>query len=367
MRTFALITGLVLAATPSFADTIHTSDGKSISEVTIVSEGLDKVIYKDGRSDQSIDTQSVISIVFTEKPRAMMQADGFLLDNDLDSAAIILNDYVDAVISGAERERRKWAPANAAWRVVELRQALGDLPGVVAASTRLIENYGDTRYLPGAYLAKADAYYWNSDGKKAQATLKDFEAAITSRMMAERWRMECDLALILTNDELSATARRKSLDEVGDRAGARFATVKNRSLVAQGESFLQEVVVTPAKAAKNVPAALAVFQEVLKDPKADDATLAGAYVGMGDCLFQSAAKSLDKDELKKSALAYLRVAAVYPEQSRYVAKALFYGGRSLDLMGDDENKERAQVLYAEVYFSFPGSNWANEAKNFSKR
>ena len=172
MRTFALITGLVLAATPSFADTIHTSDGKSISEVTIVSEGLDKVIYKDGRSDQSIDTQSVISIVFTEKPRAMMQADGFLLDNDLDSAAIILNDYVDAVISGAERERRKWAPANAAWRVVELRQALGDLPGVVAASTRLIENYGDTRYLPGAYLAKADAYYWNSDGKKAQATLK---------------------------------------------------------------------------------------------------------------------------------------------------------------------------------------------------
>lgn len=367
MRTFALITGLVMAAAPSFADTIHTAGGKSITDVTVLSEGLDKVLYKDGRTERSIDAQNVISVVFTDKPRAMMEADGFLLDGDLGSAVIVLDDYVGAILAGAEKERKKWAPANAAWRVVELRQALGDLPGVVSAATRVIDNYGDTRYLPAAYLAKADAFYWNEEGPKAQSTLKNFETAITAKGMSERWRMECDLALILTNDGLSATARRTALSGVSDRAGSAFATVKNRALVAQGESFLSEVVVSAAKAAQNVPAALKVFETVLKDPKADDATLSGAYVGMGDCLFHSAAKSLDKDELKKAALAYLRVAAVYPEQSRYVAKALFYGGRSLDLMGDDENQDRAQKLYAEVYFTFPESNWAREAKNFSRR
>ncbi|MFT6364014.1 MAG: hypothetical protein ACJAZ8_002437 [Planctomycetota bacterium] len=365
MRTLALLCGLALAAAPSFADTIHTADGKTITDCTIVTEGIDKVTYKSGRNEREIDAQDVISIEYSKKPRALSEADGPLMDGDLETASIILNDYVGAIVSGASDERKyKWAPAHAAWRVVELRQAMGDLEGVATAASRIIANFSDTRYLPGAYLAKADAFYWNDNAKGAQDTLKAFDSAITSAGLPERWRMECDLALVLTNDQLGATTRRLNLEEIADRAGSRFATVKNRALVAKGESYLQEILGSPKKATKNVPAALADFEAVLKDPKADDTTLAGAYVGLGDCIFHSAAKSKDRAELKRALLAYLRVAAVYPEQGRYVAKALFYAGRSFDLMGDEESMERAKIMYNQVGVKYPGSNWAKEARNF---
>ncbi|MFT5831007.1 MAG: hypothetical protein ACI9D0_001596 [Bacteroidia bacterium] len=365
MRTLALLCGLALAAAPSFADTIHTADGKTITDCTIVTEGIDKVTYKSGRNEREIDAQDVISIEYSKKPRALSEADGPLMDGDLETASIILNDYVGAIVSGASDERKyKWAPAHAAWRVVELRQAMGDLEGVATAASRIIANFSDTRYLPGAYLAKADAFYWNDNAKGAQDTLKAFDSAITSAGLPERWRMECDLALVLTNDQLGATTRRLNLEDIADRAGSRFATVKNRALVAKGESYLQEILGSPNKAAKNVPAALADFEAVLKDPKADDTTLAGAYVGLGDCIFHSAAKSKDRAELKRALLAYLRVAAVYPEQGRYVSKALFYAGRSFDLMGDEESMERAKVMYNQVGWLYPGSNWAKEARNF---
>ena len=80
MRTLALLCGLALAATPSFADTIHTADGKTITDCTIVTEGIDKVTYKSGRNERQVDTQDVISIVYTDKPRALNEADGPLLD-----------------------------------------------------------------------------------------------------------------------------------------------------------------------------------------------------------------------------------------------------------------------------------------------
>ena len=65
---------------------------------------------------------------------------------------------------------------------------------------------------------------------------------------------------------------------------------------------------------------------------------------------------------------YLRVVVLYPGQSQYVAKSLFYAGlcfRQLaDAAQDDESKARARRLLRRVIQDYPGSRWAKEAERY---
>src|SRR5690606_28534592 len=110
--------------------------------------------------------------------------------------------------------------------------------------------------------------------------------------------------------------------------------VANRARVAEGETYLEG-------SKPDFGAAKKVFEKILADPKADDATMAGAYTGMGDCLFhEAAAKGSGSDASKKdldaALMAYMRVAVNYRDQTRYAPKAMFYAGRSLDLLGEGD-------------------------------
>lgn len=363
----AALLALGLAAAPATADRIYTTDGKTISDVKIVEEGLQRITYREGRNDRTVDSTQVLRVEFEEMPRTLDEAFASIADGDPDSGIILLEDYVGGVLAGKEERRHKWAPAHAAWRVVELKASMGDQEGAKQAAGIVIDNFADTRYLPDAYMARAEAAYQLGDAATAQATLKDFQSAIATRGMDERWAIECELALVTTDDGLTGAKRRGALEKVADKAGSKHGTVRNAALVAIGESYLADLAGSPDRAGQNVPAALALFEEVIADPRASDATLAGAYAGKGDCLFQEAAPAQDTAMLKEALLCYLRVAAVYSEQTRYVPKALFYAGRCLDLMEDDESKDRAQQLYGQVYFLYPDSPWAREAANFSRR
>lgn len=369
MRT-SLLLGLTAALffTPQLhADKIYTADGKAIENVTILEEGVSEVQYRDGRNEKKVATEDVVKITYEDLPRAFDKAIGMVGEGDFDGAIATYNEYVDGVLSGDVREtRRKWAPANAAWRVVGLLEEQGDLAGAAAAAAKLIGSFPDTRYVPPAYMAKADAEYWNGDAAAAQKTLADFKSAIASKKMSARWEIECDLALIQTNDSLTGQPRRDALGKLASRAKGKFVTVKNRAYVGIGESALADAAAKKGNAKDLIAEALDHFNEVIGDPLAENVTLAGAYAGKGDCLFQMAAGK-NKAQLKEALLCFLRVAAVYPEQTRYVPKSLFYAGRCFDLSETEDGSARAQQMYGEVWFRFPGTKWANEAKNFSKR
>jgi len=370
MRSTLVLGGLaaLLLVPTTWADKIYTSDGKVIEDVTIVDEGLTDISYKSGRNDRTVASQDVVRVVFEDEPRDFSEAAAYIEDGEALSAATVYTDYVDAVIAGTNKERRyKWAPANAAWRVVGLQQSLGDLAATAQAAGKVLTNFPDSRYLPEAYMAKAEAEYWSGNAAEAQKSLGDFKSVINNRGLSERWSIECDLALILTNDELVGPKRRTALEKLATSAGAKFKTVKNRALVAMGESSLADLAAKRGNAKTLVAEALGTFEAVIADPLADEATLAGAYAGRGDCLFQSAATSKDKGQLKEALLSFLRVAAVYPEQVRYVPKCLFYAGRCFDLMEEGDSADRAQQLYAQVWFLHQDSPWAKEAKNFRRR
>ena len=116
----------------------------------------------------------------------------------------------------------------------------------------------------------------------------------------------------------------------------------------------------------------AIFQKIVDDPKAESSTLAAAYTGLGDCLFQravAAEKGSDaRNKLMRDALlSYMRVVVNHRDESGYAPKAMFFAGRVFDQSEDEVSKENAQKLYRAVLRHYDGTQWAEEARNFRKR
>jgi hypothetical protein len=63
----------------------------------------------------------------------------------------------------------------------------------------------------------------------------------------------------------------------------------------------------------------------------------------------------------------MRVLVLYRDQTRYLSGALYWAGRSFDLIGDEESSDRAQRLYRKVIRNHKGSRWAEEARAFYKK
>jgi TolA-binding protein len=359
-----------LVVAPASADRIYRTSGATIEDCTIVDETLDEVSYKEGGrgKDLSVPSDEVLRVEYERVPPMIGEAIDFLEGDELASALGAYRDYVDGHLSGDKEEKRyKWAPAYAAFRVLEMEVMGGDPSAVIAAADRLLQNFPESRYVPRAYVAVADALHQAGKAEQAQAKLAEFERLILKKNLSQRWGLECRLAQALTSASLAGDARRERLLEIEKDASGDFPTVKNRAAVARGEAFLEEV--GPRSNGKGVEAlrqAREIFEKVAADPSSDDLTLAGAYAGLGECIFQSAASSKDAAEVTKSLLAFMRVVVVYKDQTRYVPKSMFYAGRCWNLLGGVEDDERANKLYGRVMRDYPETKWAQEARNFRK-
>jgi hypothetical protein len=224
----------------------------------------------------------------------------------------------------------------------------------------LLKTFPDSRYVPYAYLARAEAQRLSDKGPQAIATLAEFRALIDAKGLARRWSLEVDLGTVLSDSGLKGQAKRDRLIEIGSAAGNEYPTVRNRAQVAEGESYLEGQT-------KDFDAARKVFLRIAENPRADRATLAGAYTGLGDCLFQQAvdqqkAKADPAANLEAALESYLRVVVIYKEQARYVPKAMFYAGRVFEFRGDDECKGYARLMYRRVLQRYGESTWAGEAR-----
>ncbi|MED6333776.1 MAG: hypothetical protein VYE81_00130 [Planctomycetota bacterium] len=350
---------LPLLAAFATADTIHLTDGKSIEDCKIGTESYEQIEYRDGGRSGEVATDRVLRIEFSALPALLDRAETAARDEQVFDAIADMEEYV-AGAGGSDR-RYPWAPAHAMFRLVELKFMVGDAAGAEASADLLIENAPTSRYVPFAYLAKAQAQFDQGGGDKAQATLRAFEAAIQKASMSKRWELECDLARVLFDASLKGNARREKLAEVSGLAGRKYPTVRNRADVAEAETWL---------ASRDFEKAEKIFQRIVDDPKADASTLAAAYTGHGDCLFQRAfaiAGGRDQDRLYRSALlSFMRVIVVYPDQVRYVPKAMLLAARIFDQADEEISKDRAQRLYRTVMRLYDGSTWAQEARGFKK-
>ncbi|HVS18552.1 MAG TPA: tetratricopeptide repeat protein [Planctomycetota bacterium] len=348
------------------ADVIHLVDGSTLTDVEIKTETLAGVTYEQkGKSGvQTLDPDKVHSIEYRRLPSLLDQADALARDGALSDAIERFNVFVEGISSGEnKKDRQAWAPAYALQRVIELRTSLGDAEGVIKAADALLAKVPDSRHAPDAQLAKAEALKAQGKDPQAKQALDDLRTMIDAKALSKRWTLELQLAEVLFDASLKGQAKRDRLIEIAGQAGRTYPAVANRARVSEGETYLEGTKPDFAAAKK-------VFEKILADPKADDATMAGAYTGMGDCLFhEAAAKGQGSDQAQKdldaALMAYMRVAVNYRDQTRYAPKAMFYAGRSLDLRGevDGAAKANARRLYSAVITNYPGSEWAREARN----
>lgn len=343
------------------ADRIYRTSGAPLEDVTVVSETLAEVRYKEeGKGpEKAVPSESVVRVEYDRFPAAVGEAEAAAQDGDAEGA---LERFEAYATDGKPDKRYPWAQAYAAHRAVTLRGTLGDLEGAAAAADRLISGFPESRYVPAAYVAKADALFRLERMDQAQAALTDFERLITAKGLSKRWALECRLAQVLTDRALSGVPRRDRLEKIEQDAGQDFPTVRCRAAVARAESFLAGGGEGPDAIGK----ARAVFEEVIDDPGSDEESLAAAHTGLGEILFSIATGPTEKEELRAALLAFMRVAVLFEEQSRYAPKAMFYAGRCFERIGGEGSKDNAVKLYRRVLRDYADSPWAAEARNFLK-
>ena len=342
------------------ADTITMLDGKTFDNVTIVSEALKEVTFRQDGKVKTAPSDTVSSVEYKKKPKLVDQADSAAKDGDVVAAMDTLDIYVKGLFEGNAKESMAWAPAYAVQRLVELSASVGDNAGVIEAADMLIAKAPDSRYLPSAYLAKATAQSDDKKSKEALATLAELRKLIDTQTLSQRWKLEADLAQALVDPALAGAKRRAKVIEIAGLAGKDYPTVANRARVAEGESYIEGE-------AKDFTKARGLFKSIVDDPQADNSTLAGAYTGLGDCLFSQAIdlQKANKDanpSFKEAVEAYMRVVVLYPEQVRYRAKSMYLAGRAFEFLGDEVSKTRSRQLYRSVVREFRESTWAGEAK-----
>lgn len=363
MRSTLLFLALAAAAGTASADTIHLVDGKTIDKVEIVSELVGGVSYKvDGKgSEKLVDADEVLMIEYSRLPQQVDAAETLVTDGALAEAADELMAFARGVIDGTNRKvRQKWAPAYAIHRALELRMSMGDLEGLQEAVGLLVSSQPDSRHVPAALVTEASALRMSDKASEARKTLEKLRAMIGEKGLSQRWTLELELAEILADGDLSGQAKRDRLIEVAGQAGRKYPTVRSRANLAEGQTFLEGNT-------QDYASARGIFEKIVADPKADAETLAGAFTGLGDCIYFPAAKKKEsgadvQEEMVQALMAYMRVVVNYKEQSGYVPKAMFLAGRVFDFLETDEGKSNARRLYAGVINTYPDTSWADEAR-----
>jgi TolA-binding protein len=365
---FPALLALFTCALPAFADTIQRIDGERIEDCTILEEGLRELVYKPARGAEArLAAEEVISVEYKRMPKPLEEAATAVSDGKFGEAEDSLEAYL-AELPAEGDKRFKWAPAYAAFRLIEVRNTLGDLAGAASAADQMIKAHTDSRYLPQAYLLRAQALRQLDKHKQALEGLAAFEALIREKQLAPALELECRLAKALVDPALKGVAKRDQIQIVIDALGAQPSPALARAKAALGEAFLEEAL-SPgsAQSAKLFEQAAQTFHSVVAAELADDASLAAAYTGLGECDYQRGVGKERKPELVRSALKhFLRVVELYGDQSLYVPRALFMAGRCFDGLEDPTSRARAQSLYRRLASDYPGSHWAEQAKPFTR-
>ena len=225
---FAFATA-VLGATIATADTIYLIAGDVISDVKITADSFKEIGYKDGSKKKTVKTDKVLKIEFSAKSAFVDSADAAASEGQFYDAIGDLETYLDGTFTSGRRPRYVWEPAYAMYRLVELNRVVGDAEHLIAAVDQLLEKAPESRYVPMAYLAKAETEYLTGKGKAAKKTLDAFKAVIQGKSLSDRWQIEQKLASVVYDDSLKGKALRSKLEAISKQAGSMYPIVGNRA------------------------------------------------------------------------------------------------------------------------------------------
>ena len=95
--------------------------------------------------------------------------------------------------------RKPWSFAYALYRLVQVHEIMGEFDKVIATVDHLIAVQPESRYVPLAQMRKIQAIK-DSDKSPVKA-IEDFRKMIDAKHLGNRWRIEADLATVITAAE----------------------------------------------------------------------------------------------------------------------------------------------------------------------
>ncbi len=363
--------GWVLASTAS-ADTIVLRSGDEIEARVIVSEGLKEITYRDkGNKNQVVATADVARVEYDKKPELLSEAELSLAEGDVGQAIYELDLYVSGFLEGnADAAKlQPWAPAWAAARVVELQQSQEAYAAAIQAADRVITSFGDTRYLPEAWMAKARAQYRTGSEADALGSLKAFEAQIESLGLSDVWKRRVELAKIEFDGGIEPAKRLERLSKLEEATDA-LPDVQESVRLALGEAHLVMADIEQQKRAEHLDAAEGWFESVLEGASDAGNASAGALTGLGDVLYLRASPDKDVEGLKAARMQYMRVVVLHSEQGEYAPRAMYFAALASKAIysanQDPQELERQRKLALRLRARYRTSKWADDARALSK-
>jgi TolA-binding protein len=101
------------------------------------------------------------------------------------------------------------------------------------------------------------------------------------------------------------------------------------------------------------------LRQVVKDSHSNEVS-AEAYLLLGDSL---KARAKTKEDYERCLLdGYLRVPLLYGGDEKTEARALYEAGRCFQRMAGEENRARADTLFAQLASKYPGNEYAKKVR-----
>lgn len=360
-----LLAAAGLPAQDKIADTLKLADGSAVRSVEITQAGTLKITYKKAGKEESVDTDKVKEITWSDAPEAWTQARGAEDRGELQKAAEL---YMEA----AKAAQRPILQADArflAGRAL-LAASGGDAAKAAAAGATLktyLDENPDGWRVPEARLLLARSLARQGKLDEAHAAAKEVESTAMTQAWAQIWqaRARVEQAEIELAQGKTAAARSTFqgasgiVDAILQRGPDDEASrLKMRTLVGQGEAFIAD---------NKLDDALRFYRGLAGSaPRGKpDETLAVALAGEGQTLYLKGSAGKDLQTLRQAQAKLAEASLMDVSNGSAAAKALFYSGLTLLALGPDKEKDaktRAHAYFTLVAQNYTDTPWAARAR-----
>jgi TolA-binding protein len=363
-----ICTAGLLCAEPAVAqkkrikDTLLLKDSRQLRNVEVLSMKVDKVTYKKGGKEKVVSASQVAGVKWDNPPDAFTKAaTNFSIKRFEDAAQLYL--------TAAKEAKRKIVKLDAKFLAGRAYlKAAGNNKTKAEAAGSAIQEYVDAVpdgfYLPEAKLILGQVKIIAGDAAAAEQLMLAVESDANKGGWPDYWRAQ---AQFVKAKAQSAQGKhddaRNSYKVVVNTADAAMGqgpantkellALQIEAKVMQGETFIQQ---------KFYDDALAYFRALASS--GGTGLRAAAKTGEGQILYL---KGRDKSEvpvLRQAQLALAEAAIEADTNPSTSAKALFYMGKVLQALGDNEANglARAKSYFQSVRISYPKTHWATLAK-----
>lgn len=343
-------------------DVIVEANGNRVRGLTISSTGSSEIFAEAADGERQFAIRQIREIVWGDMPESFGIAMAAERSGDYELASTKYDEALsansrDIATPDVEFLHLRARAQGASNDANEAGAVADDLNGWLSANT-------DHYRIPDATYWRGKALILAGEGASAASILDQLEKDVLRNGWQPIWsaraKLSQGLAEIASGDPARARATlRAALSAAGsvndDSVAAEIASLQTQATAAIGESMIAE---------GDADKALAFFRDGSSNES--PALSAARKAGEGQALFVQAESSASVDEMRQAQVALAEAIVLDPEGGDVTAKAQFFMGKLLMLLGDEREQkaiERAKDYFRSIIDFYPDSRWAGPARS----